>query len=155
VCKKLFESLELDSFDIVVRLDADFLRSFMEINKDYMNKKGYAVGQSEWLDEIESAEKRIMEFITESLFEAIGTSKVLILVRGINSDSFSKIIASLSGYIKKKRMMVRVMTIVSSQTFAYNFVKDKYSFSYQLLNASTNFKADLDAKNDLSVVATD
>jgi len=37
-----------------------------------MNRKGYAVGQNEWVEELESAEKRIMEFITDNLFEAIG-----------------------------------------------------------------------------------
>jgi len=90
----------------------------MEINKDYMNEKGYAVYNEDWVNELEDAEKRIMSFITDHLFETIGYSRALILVRGINSDSFSKIIASLSGYIKRKRMDVKVITIISSQTFA-------------------------------------
>jgi len=96
-----------------------------------------------------------MSFVTEHLFEAIGYSKALIMVRGINNDSFSKIIASLSGYIRRKRMSVRVMTIISSQTFAYNLINNTESFEHKLLNESKNFKKHTSALSELEVVAMD
>jgi len=46
---------------------------------------------------LEDAEKSIMSFVTDSLFSIVGYSRALILVRGTNTDSFTKIVSSLSG----------------------------------------------------------
>jgi len=83
------------------------------------------------------------------LFKVIGSSKTLILVRGYNIDSFAKAIASLSGYIKKNGMDIKIMTIVSSQAMAFKLANDKNSFGYKLLSVSKNFNKHEDAILDI------
>jgi len=68
----------------------------MDVNLDFMSltKPTY---DPKFVDLIEAAEKKIMSFVTDALFKVVGYSRALVLVRGTNTDSFTKIISSLSG----------------------------------------------------------
>jgi len=83
-----------------------------------MISEKFNITSKEYLEEIKDAEKKMIKFLTHYLFKAIGTSKTLIIARGVNSESFGKAVASLSGYIKRNSMDIKIMTILSSQSFA-------------------------------------
>jgi len=61
--------------------------------------------------------------------------------------------ASLSGFIRKHKMDIKILTIVSPQSFAWKTVHDKNSFGFKLLSKSDNFKKHLNALPDLETVA--
>jgi len=75
-------------------------------------------------------------------------------VRGFNNESFARTIASLSGFIKKHQMDIKILTIVSTQSFAFKAIHDKNSFSHKLLARSENFKKHMSAFSDLETIAT-
>jgi len=89
------------------------------------------------------------------IFKTIGYSKVLIIVQGSNTDSFATLVASLSGYIQKEGMQVKLMTIIASQTFSKQVVHEPNSFFSKLILQSNNFKKHKTAMVDLDSIATE
>jgi len=112
-----------------VRLDADWLINYFQTNRDTMRKEKFDMDPKGLQSSLKDTEAFMMQFLTKYLFSSIGSSKTLIIVRGVNIDSFTMIIANLAGYIKKKKMQIKIMTIVSTDYFAANLINDKKSFA--------------------------
>jgi len=80
----MIKDLGIDEYDIVIRLDSDFLKSFMEVNETAMMNSKFATDELEYVKEMEDAEKKMMKFLTDSLLKTIGFSKTLILIPSLN-----------------------------------------------------------------------
>jgi len=80
----MIKDLGIDEYDIVIRLDSDFLKSFMEVNESAMKNSKFAIDEPEYVIEMEDAEKKMMKFLTDSLLKTIGFSKTLILIPSLN-----------------------------------------------------------------------
>jgi len=80
----MIKDLGIDEYDIVIRLDSDFLKSFMEVNESAMKNSKFAIDDEKYVKEMEDAEKKMMKFLTDSLLKTIGFSKTLILIPSLN-----------------------------------------------------------------------
>lgn len=80
----MIKDLGIDEYDIVIRLDSDFLKSFMEVNESAMKNSIFAIDDPDYVKEMEDAEKKMMKFLTDSLLKTIGFSKTLILIPSLN-----------------------------------------------------------------------
>lgn len=80
----MIKDLGIDEYDIVIRLDSDFLKSFMEVNEFAMKNSKFDISDSKYVKEMEDAEKKMMKFLTDSLLKTIGFSKTLILIPSLN-----------------------------------------------------------------------
>jgi len=80
----MIKDLGIDEYDIVIRLDSDFLKSFMEVNESAMKNSKFPIDDSDYVKEMEDAEKKMMKFLTDSLLKTIGFSKTLILIPSLN-----------------------------------------------------------------------
>ena len=80
----LIKEFGIDKYDIVVRLDSDFLKSNMTVNENAMKESKFPIDDEKYVTEIEDAEKKMMLFLTNSLLKTIGSSKALILINSIN-----------------------------------------------------------------------
>jgi len=80
----MIKDLGIDEYDIVIRLDSDFLKSFMEVNESAMKNSKFAIDDPDYVKEMEDAEKKMMKFLTDSLLKTIGFSKTLILIPSLN-----------------------------------------------------------------------
>lgn len=58
--------------DIVIRLDSEFLKSYMEVNENAMNNSKFATGDPDYVKEMEDAEKKMIQFLINSLLKTIG-----------------------------------------------------------------------------------
>jgi hypothetical protein len=80
----MIKDLGIDEYDIVIRLDSDFLKSFMEVNETAMKNSKFDIDEPDYVKEMEDAEKKMMKFLTDSLLKTIGFSKTLILIPSLN-----------------------------------------------------------------------
>lgn len=92
--KILIDKLGMSKFDLVFSLDC---KKFEKSDSD---------------EEQRGIEIQLTNFFSESMIEAIGHSRALIVTMGTSDDSFSRIINEVMSKVKKRHMSISVISII-------------------------------------------